>query len=228
MNIILCIGMVVIIVFVDYYFIEEYQIEPHKLLHISYPFMIIYGLLCYGIRGMARNIIKYKKDRVNEKKVSFVNKEILLKKILKIFLWLLLVFILIIYINISNDGTLRYTVISHNYSPVDIINCYTEVEFPEDISVNKFCVNKEGDSNILNARLRIESRELDEIIPEDKRNYKELNSDDSKEYFEYRKTKKVRKWSKKEQRNIIINTLKYENGIVTIDINVDKLNWLTE
>ena len=147
---------------------------------------------------------------------------------MKIFLWLLLIFILIIYINISNDGTLQYAVISNNYTPVEIINCYTEVEFPENISVDKFYINKEEHSNILNARIRIGSRELDEIIPEDKRNYKESNSDDSKKYFEYRKSKKVRRWLKKEQRNIIIKTLKYENGIVTIDINVDKLNWLTE
>ena len=80
MNVILCIGIVVINIIIQKYIIGEHYIYPAKSLNISVPICLLYGLLCYGIRGVARKIIRHRKDKVNEKKYRLSIKIFYLKE----------------------------------------------------------------------------------------------------------------------------------------------------
>ena len=143
--------------------------------------------------------------------------------------------ILIFYL--YNDGFIAYKLQKATSSPIQLVEYYTGIKFPDEVEISNvkiswFDESKIMSSDYLEAMLIVPSNMIDKWFPESGRhynfheNYNILpNSDKEKISFSYNKFNAVRRWGYKTQRTISFAVLESENESTQIYISVDMLGW---
>lgn len=137
-----------------------------------------------------------------------------------------------------NDGSLVYIIKKQITPPISLIEYYTGLDLPFETELKMIKFTKDWTGENLEAIIVVPTGELDNLFPENTRNYdvdsdmfifNNIDIDDRKIYFSSNRYSVVRKWNLKwnlkMQRTMKFTVIKSNNGCSDIHISIDLLSW---
>jgi len=161
-----------------------------------------------------------------------------IKKVFKVIVLCLLAVLAVVLICFwyINDGA--YLIKKATYTDMEMIEEYTEIDFPDSTIIESFDIESDEDSffwshnEYMEVAVLIPNDEIIDLFPENLREYDEkealkLCPDDSDEEFHYGVwlPRAVVKWFTKTQRTSYMTVMKSDDEYTRVYFAVDKLGW---